>query len=92
MMEQTAARVSIVTAILLSMALSLHSVLEGAALGAQISLQAQQNIMIAILAHKGLSSYALGASLVETKLECKQFWVLVLGFSLASPLGIMSGR
>lgn len=41
--------------------------LEGIALGAQTSMKDTQDIMVAIAAHKGLAAYALGASLVESK-------------------------
>ena len=90
--EPPISKVSAVSAVLLSLALSLHSVLEGAALGAQTTTSAHRNIMIAILAHKGLSSYALGASLVGSQMQRTQFWALGLCFSLASPLGIMTGE
>lgn len=83
--------VSFVTAVLLGAALSLHSVLEGAALGAQKEEKKQEDILIAIIAHKGLAAYALGASLMDSQASAKRFWSVALGFSIASPVGIFLG-
>lgn len=89
--HEDAPSVSFVTALLLGGALSLHSVLEGAALGAQKDNRKAEEILIAILAHKGLAAYALGASLMDSQASAKRFWAVGLGFSVASPLGIFLG-
>jgi zinc transporter ZupT len=60
---------SFATAILLAGALCIHSILEGIALGAQANLRDKQHIMLAIVAHKGLAAYALGASIMESKVR-----------------------
>lgn len=84
-------RMSFLTALFLGMALSLHSVLEGLALGAQQSIHATKNVLIAIAAHKGLAAYALGASLVDSKADSFRYLLVAGGFSAASPFGIMVG-
>ena len=83
---------SLLTSFLMTMALALHSVLEGAALGAQQTVKSSQRIMIAIAAHKGLAAYALGASLLDSNTTKQQFWMLVMTFVLASPVGIILGE
>lgn len=60
---------SFATSLLLACALCIHSILEGLALGAQQSMQATEDIMLAIAAHKGLAAYALGASIVESRVS-----------------------
>lgn len=62
-------KLSFATAVLLALALCIHSMLEGIALGAQESMRSTEDIMIAIAAHKGLAAYALGASIVESKVR-----------------------
>jgi len=86
-----APRVSFLTALFLGLALSLHSFLEGLALGAQQTISASKDILIAIAAHKGLAAYALGASLVDSNTSKGGYWKVVLGFALASPSGILVG-
>mmetsp|Transcript_4530 Transcript_4530/g.7693 ORF Transcript_4530/g.7693 Transcript_4530/m.7693 type:complete len:443 (-) Transcript_4530:493-1821(-) len=79
------------TAVLLAVALCVHSVLEGMALGAQRSMESTRDILIAIAAHKGLAAYALGASVVQTGAPLKRFWAVTITFSLATPLAIFVG-
>ena len=62
-------KLSFATAVLLALALCIHSILEGIALGAQQNMRDTQDIMLAIAAHKGLAAYALGASIVESKVS-----------------------
>lgn len=84
-------RVSFLTAVLLSFALSIHSVLEGAALGSQTSAKRLGEVFLAIVAHKGLAAYALGASLIDSETSFRKFFLITLKFSLASPIGIFLG-
>ena len=84
-------RVSFITAMLMGVALSFHSLLEGAALGAQETITNSMHIFIAIVSHKGLAAYALGSSLVESRVEMEKFWKVIIPFTLASPLGILLG-
>ena len=80
------------TPFILMIALSVHSIFEGLALGLQSTMGSVVNMVIAICIHKGAASCSLGISLVKTfphnfKL-CKQ---LVFTFSLATPLGVAIG-
>ena len=80
------------TPFILMIALSVHSVFEGLALGLQPDLASVMNLVIAVCIHKGAASSSLGISLVKTfptnfKL-CRQ---LVFCFSLATPLGVGIG-
>ncbi|GFR52118.1 hypothetical protein Agub_g14631 [Astrephomene gubernaculifera] len=84
-------KLSFATAVLLAMALCIHSILEGMALGAQQSMRSTEDIMVAIAAHKGLAAYALGASIVESGASSKKFWSVIGCFSFATPVGIFLG-
>ncbi|KFM26245.1 Zinc transporter ZIP1 [Auxenochlorella protothecoides] len=83
--------VTFATAILLGVALCFHSVLEGAAMGAQATVSASMHIFIAVVSHKGLAAYALGSSVVDSDVSPARFWSVVGPFTLASPLGIFVG-
>ena len=80
------------TPFILMIALSVHSIFEGLALGLQSDLASVTNIVIAICIHKGAASSSLGISLVKTFPEnfrlCRQ---LVFCFSCATPLGVVIG-
>ncbi|GAB4816508.1 hypothetical protein N2152v2_003554 [Parachlorella kessleri] len=83
--------VSFITAVLMGVALCFHSLLEGAAMGAQETLTNSLHIFIAIVSHKGLAAYALGSSIVDSQVSMQQFWSVVLPFTFASPVGIFIG-
>mmetsp|Transcript_42095 Transcript_42095/g.99800 ORF Transcript_42095/g.99800 Transcript_42095/m.99800 type:complete len:243 (-) Transcript_42095:246-974(-) len=83
--------VSFITVALLGCALSFHSVLEGAALGAQESASRTADVFVAIAAHKGLAAYALGSSLVESKTTAVRMWSVLTPFAVATPIGIAVG-
>lgn len=79
------------TSVLLAAALCVHSILEGMALGSQGTLKDAQDIMIAIVAHKGLAAYALGSSVIDSKVSSSKFWTVIGLFSMATPVGIFLG-
>jgi len=54
------------TPFILMLALSVHSIFEGLALGLQTTESAVMNMVIAILIHKGAAGSSLGISLVKT--------------------------
>lgn len=91
LLKDSQKKVSFLTAVLMAMALGFHSVLEGAALGAQPTLSNSLHIFIAIVSHKGLAAYALGSSIVEANAELHQFLSVIVPFVLASPIGIFLG-
>mmetsp|Transcript_8358 Transcript_8358/g.25051 ORF Transcript_8358/g.25051 Transcript_8358/m.25051 type:complete len:421 (+) Transcript_8358:407-1669(+) len=84
-------QVSFLTAVLMGVALTFHSLLEGAALGAQPDVVNSLHIFIAIQAHKGLAAYALGSSIVDSEAGTRQFWSVIATFAFATPLGISLG-
>jgi len=83
--------VTFTSSLILAIALSVHSVLEGAAMGAQKRLESSFDVFIAILAHKGLASYALGATLLESNVKVNRFNAVVWFFASATPAGIFLG-
>lgn len=72
-------------------ALSIHSLLAGLALGAQPELKRALVISLAIAAHKSAAGFALGVSLVRSKISSTQAWRLVALFAVATPLGGVIG-
>lgn len=89
--EEEHVRVPFYTAILLTLSLCLHSILEGLALGTEEDIEGSINIAVAILAHKGLAAYALGACVIDSKVTTQMFWLILTTFSVASPIGVMVG-
>ena len=80
------------TPFILMIALSVHSIFEGLALGLQMTMASCINMIIAILVHKGAAGSSLGISLVKTFPDnfrlCRQ---LVTLFACATPLGVALG-
>ena len=80
------------TPFILMIALSVHSVFEGLALGMAPTIKDVLNMLIAICVHKGAAASSLGISLVKTFPEnfklCRQ---LIFIFSLSTPLGVGIG-
>jgi zinc transporter 1/2/3 len=75
----------------LVVALSAHSVLAGLALGAQRLLTSTLIIALAILAHKGTESLALGFAMARKKTDRRRARGSLLLFALMTPLGIVAG-
>ncbi|KAF2073300.1 hypothetical protein CYY_005399 [Polysphondylium violaceum] len=78
---------------LLVIALSIHSIFEGLALGIQNTESHVIDIMIAIFAHKILAAFALGVAIVTntSRPSIVKLSLLILVFSLASPIGSIIG-
>eukprot|EP01052_Picozoa_sp_SAG31_P000730 SAG31_NODE_21_length_34109_cov_60.598824_14_plen_208_part_00 len=57
---------SLTVAVVVALGLSLHSVMEGLALGAQEEQEAAIGIFVAILAHKGIAAFALGNKVFQS--------------------------
>mmetsp|Transcript_22729 Transcript_22729/g.16098 ORF Transcript_22729/g.16098 Transcript_22729/m.16098 type:complete len:80 (-) Transcript_22729:206-445(-) len=73
-------------------ALSVHSIFEGLALGLEKNRANVINIIIAICIHKGAAGSSLGISLVKTfPNDFKVVRICVLIFSLATPIGVIIG-
>lgn len=79
------------TAYVVLVALSVHSLLAGLALGAEPDLAGALVIFLAILAHKTTEGFALGVSLVRHPIPGARGWRLLALFSLATPVGIALG-
>ena len=82
---------SLSSAIVLSIGLGFHSFLAGLGLGAQGTVTQLLKIFGPILAHKSLAGLALGSSLVRAQVKTHIFYTVLTFFSLATPLGIVTG-
>jgi len=72
-------------------ALSIHSLLAGLALGAQPDLGGALVIFAAIVAHKSAAGFALGVSLARSSLSPVQSWRMLALFATATPVGVLIG-
>ena len=80
------------TPFILMIALSVHSMFEGLALGLQSTMSSVTNMVIAICIHKGAAASSLGISLVKTfPNDFKLCRWLVFTFSMATPVGVGIG-
>ncbi|KYR00571.1 zinc/iron permease [Tieghemostelium lacteum] len=86
---------SLVIPILLVVALSIHSLFEGLAMGVQTSQLLVIDILIAIFSHKLLASFALGVSIITNSpngnVSIYKLSILIFIFSLSSPIGSIIG-
>ncbi len=80
-----------VSAYAVLIALSIHSLLAGLALGAEAELSRALVIWLAIIAHKTAAGFALGVSLARSGLASRQTWPLVALFASATPIGGLIG-
>lgn len=76
---------------LLALILSIHSFIAGAALGIEKTILASIVLFIAIIAHKGGASFALGISMVRGEVIRRRHIKVILLFSIMTPLGIFLG-
>lgn len=79
-----------ITAYLLVMLLSYHSIVAGAALGSSTTFAAALIIFTAIIAHKGLASFAMTTKLSHSHDSQAHNIALLVLFSLMTPLGILT--
>ena len=80
-----------ITPYILLVALSLHGLFEGIALGVMKTIRDLIFLLIAILAHKSAESLALGISFFKSGTERNIFIKMIVIFSLFSPSGIIIG-
>jgi len=76
---------------ILTMVLSIHSFLAGAALGIQPTKAETWVTLTAIITHKWVESISLGVSFVKAGLTKDKILKFLLAFSLMTPLGVMIG-
>ena len=80
------------TPYVLMLALSVHSIFEGMAVGLASTVPEAFNMMLAIVIHKGAAGSSLGISLVKTfPDDFKLVRTLVFLFACATPLGVFLG-
>lgn len=80
---------NILTPLLLLLVLSVHSFIEGAAIGISEGLTGALIIYVAVIVHKGSESLALASNLYRYELKLKHIGRLVVAFSFMTPLGIL---
>ena len=77
--------------IVLFIVLAIHSIIAGMSLGLETGLASGIIIFIAIIAHKGSASFALGVSLMEAQVEKSKTIKTIIFFTLMTPVGILIG-
>ena len=76
---------------ILQLALSFHSIMEGMAIGLQTNMSSFLVLFLAVCAHKFVMAFCLGLTLAKTKISNLVFMTLMVIFSLASPFGMLIG-
>ena len=76
---------------ILFLVLAVHSIIAGMSLGLESTIISGLVIFIAIIAHKGSASFALGVNLVNFNIRKKLIIRTILFFSIMTPLGIVIG-
>jgi len=76
---------------LLPFLLSVHSLVEGAALGIEDSVSDTTNVLIAIIGHKMFAAFALGVNLARNNVPSDRLVKMVVFFSITTPVGILLG-
>jgi zinc transporter 1/2/3 len=82
---------SMIRSIILLLALSLHSLFEGLAVGLQSTKEEVIKIFIALAIHKSILAFSLGLNLVQSKFTARAIIKSNLFFSVTSPTGIALG-
>lgn len=78
-------------ALVLTIALSIHAVLSGLAVGAERTGLPLLAVTGALAVHKFAAAFTLGSSLMGAKFGGGRFWQVIFAFSVATPIGIMIG-
>ena len=76
---------------MMAMLLSMHSFIEGIALGVEETVVETLDVVMAIAAHKWFAAFALGVNLTRSRLDRTTLIHIVIIFSLMTPLGILIG-
>ncbi|CAI5744034.1 unnamed protein product [Peronospora destructor] len=79
-----------ILALVVFIALSFHSVMEGMGMGA--SSTPAWDILVAILAHKSLAAFALALEILHHNVSRKHLLSSIAVFSIMTPMGILLGR
>lgn len=78
------------TPFLLVFVLTVHSFVEGAAIGINSSLAGATIIFLAVIAHKGSESFAFASNLYRHALSMKWLTRIIVFFSLMTPIGVFA--
>ena len=73
------------------LALSIHGLFECLALGIQTNYKNTVFLFIALMIHKWAEAFALGIFFVQAKLAKKNYFLLIIFFSLIGPIGVLLG-
>lgn len=76
---------------ILAVTLAIHALSEGAALGLETAYAETAMLCVAILAHKGSESFGLCMILLRYALPYRQILLILILFSMMTPLGILLG-
>jgi len=82
---------SVVRSLVLVVALSLHSVFEGLAIGLQPTFDDTMQLFLALALHKCILAFSLGLNVVQSRLGIRAVVVSSVIFSLATPFGTAIG-
>lgn len=82
---------SLLRSLLLLLALALHSLFEGLAVGLQDKTKQVIQIFAALALHKSILSFSLGMNLAQSKMTLKGAVKSVLLFSISAPVGVGIG-
>ena len=77
-------------AVILYLALSFHSFMEGLGVGVS-SAGAAWGLTFAIVAHKGVATFALGTSVVRSGVSACEYVLAMLPFCCVTPVGVLVG-
>jgi len=89
--ESTDNKNTVIGTMCLFIALGVHCIIEGVALGTIQKAKSVQIMFWSIFAHKGLAGFALGKTLLHANLSCKLFVLMSSLFALFTPIGIGIG-
>nr|XP_039250757.1 zinc transporter ZIP1-like [Styela clava] len=82
---------SIVRSLILVTTLSMHSLLEGLAIGLQKTASSALSIFIAVLFHKSLMAFSMGNNLIQAGQSVKSILIAAAVLAMTSPVGIAVG-
>lgn len=82
---------SLLRSLLLLLALAIHSLFEGLAVGLQDKTEQVIQIFAALALHKSILSFSLGMNLAQSKMSFKGAIKSVLLFSVSAPIGVGIG-
>ncbi len=77
--------------LILFLVLAIHSIIAGMSLGLESTIISGLVIFIAIIAHKGSASFALGVNLIGSKAKKSLIIKTIVFFSVMTPIGIIIG-